>query len=212
MKHHNEDSIMKPLTNKLKTLIMVPAFLLTMTAFSAPVMAGTNSPGIDNKQDNQKGRIVQGIKSGELTAQETRRLGKQQGKTYRKEYRFKADGDFTPRERAVIHRDLLKSSKSIYVQKHDRQVQGMGRPGLRSPGINKRQVNQRKRIGQGIRSGELTRGEAARLGHQQVRIHRQERRFKSDGTFTKRERVRVHKKQNRASKNIYRKKHNARTR
>lgn len=201
----------RTMKNKILSTMMV--FVATAaTTLSQSAFANTYSPVIDNKQENQKDRIVQGIRSGEVTGQEAWRLGKQQGKTYRKEHRFKADGDFTRRERGIIHRDLLKSSKSIYAQKHDRQTQAHPRAGLRSPGINKRQHNQKRRIGQGIRSGELTGGEALRLGHQQARIHRQERRLKSDGMFTKRERVRVHKNQNRASKNIYRKKHNARRR
>lgn len=80
--------------------------------------------------------------------------------------------------------------------------------GSNSPGIDHRQTNQKIRIGQGVRSGELTTGETLRLGAQQARINRQERRFKSDGNFTKRERLQIHKNQNQASKNIYRKKHN----
>lgn len=213
---------MKNITSKKQTLAAIAAILLfAATALSQTASAGTNSPGVDNKQNNQKDRIVQGVNSGELTGKEAWRLGKQQGKIYHKENRFKSDGNFTRRERAVIHRDLQKSSNSIYNQKHDRQVQGVSkhgprahgvRKGIRSPGVNKRQINQKRRIGQGVRSGELTRRETARLGHQQVRIHRQERRFKSDGRFTKRERAIVHKNQNRASKNIYRKKHNNRSR
>jgi len=199
-------------TQTLKNKIAAMTVLLTTALLSNAAMANTNSPGIDQKQQNQKDRILQGVDSGELTGKETWRLGKQQGRIYHKEQRFKDDGQFTARERAVIHRDLLKSSRNIYVNKHDRQVQGVGRPGVRSPGINHRQINQKRRIGQGIRSGELTRGEAHRLGHQQLRVQRQKRHLKADGTFTKRERLRVHKSQNRASKNIYRKKHNARRR
>jgi len=199
-------------TKTVKNKIVAVTVLFTSVFFTNVAIANTNSPGIDQKQQNQKDRILQGVDSGELTGKETWRLGKQQGRIYHKEQRFKDDGQFTARERAVIHRDLLKSSKNIYVQKHDRQVQGAGRPGVRSPGINHRQVNQKRRIRQGVRSGELTRGEAHRLGHQQVRVQRQKRHLKADGTFTKRERLRVHKSQNRASKNIYRKKHNNRRR
>ena len=195
-----------------KNKIIAIGVLLTSTIFAHAAIADTNSPVIDQKQQNQKDRILQGVDSGELTGRETWRLGKQQGKIYHKEQRFKSDDQFTPRERAVIHRDLLRSSRSIYVQKHDQQIQGGHRPGIKNPGINHRQINQKRRIGQGIRSGELTRGEALRLGHQQKRINHQKRRLKADGTFTKHERVRVHKHQNRASKNIYRKKHNARRR
>ena len=160
-----------------KSKIVALSVLLSNVLFVQVAIAGTNSPVIDQKQQDQKNRIVQGVNSGELTGKETWGLGKQQGKIYHKEQRFKSDGQFTRRERAVIHRDLLKSSKSIYGQKHDRQVQGTSRAKIRNPGINHRQVKQTRRIGQGIRSGELTRGEAVRLGHQQKRIKHQKRRL-----------------------------------
>lgn len=199
---------MKTFNNKLLTATV----FITAGLFSHSAFADTNSPYIDKKQNNQKQRIVNGVESGQLTGKEVWRLGKQQARIHHREQRLKSDGQFTGRERAVIHRDLFRSSKNIYKQKHDAQVQGGPVTGVRSPGINKRQVNQKSRIGQGIRSGELTRGEVHRLGHQQARIHRKEAHFKSDGKFTKRERVNVHRSQNRASKNIYRKKHNARKR
>lgn len=199
---------MKTIKNKLTAI----SLLIASSVFTTSAMANTNSPLIDQKQQNQKGKIVQGVKSGELTGKETWRLGKQQAKIHHKEARFKSDGQFTRRERLAIHRDLGIASRNIYQQKHDGQVQGGHKHGLRSPGIHHRQINQKRRIGQGIRSGELTRGEALRLGHQQARIQKQKRYLKSDGSFTKRERVWVHQKQNRASKNIYRKKHNKRVR
>lgn len=74
--------------------------------------------------------------------------------------------------------------------------------------IDDRQGNQRDRIKQGIASGELSRGEAHRLAHQQSKIAAQERRFKSDGDFTNGERARVQNRLNHSSANIYRKKHN----
>lgn len=196
----------------IKNNIAGLAVIFTTTLFTSVALANTNSPAIDHKQQNQKQRIIQGVNSGELTGQEAWRLGKQQGKIYHKEQRLKSDDQFTARERAVIHRDLLKSSRSIYLQKRDFQTQEGAKTGLRSPGINQRQFNQHRRITQGVHSGELTRPEAARLRHQQAHINHQEKRFKADGAFNARERAKVHKSQNRASKNIYRKKHNARTR
>ena len=167
---------------------------------------------IDDKQSHQKDRIFQGVRSGELTAKETWRLRKQQKSIYKRERRFKSDGTFTRRERAVIHRDLLKSSGSIYKQKHDRQRQGSHRPGVNSRKINARQLKQQRRIGQGIRSGSLTRRETVKLGSQQVRIQHKKRQFKADGHFTRGERLKVHRSQNRASRNIFRKKHNGKHR
>ena len=48
-------------------------------------------------------------------------------------------------------------------------------------GINGRQHNQRARIAQGVRSGELTRGETRQLARQQYRIARTEHRMRRDG-------------------------------
>jgi hypothetical protein len=74
--------------------------------------------------------------------------------------------------------------------------------------INDRQQNQRARISNGINSGEITRPEAKRMINQQHNIAVKEARFKSDGTFTRRERANVQNSLNKSSANIYRKKHN----
>ncbi len=192
-------------SNLLKTVLGISLAVIAQSTF-----AGTNSPAIDKKQANQKGRISQGIRSGQLTAREAARLGKQQRRIYREERRFKADGQFTRRERAKVHFDLAKSSRNIYRQKHDRQVRG--HHPAKKMGIHQRQKRQAHRIGQGVRSGALTARETVRLGKQQIHIQRQKRRFKSDGVLTKREQVRIQHRQNRASRSIYRLKHNKRKR
>ena len=204
-------------TRNLKNKVIGIALLISTAMLGQPAIATTGGHAINQKQANQKVRIVQGAKSGRLTAKETVRLARQQAKIQKKERRFKADGRFTARERAIIHRNLRKSSKRIYAQKHDRQVRwnarkNNARKNIRSPKVNKRQHNQKRRIGQGIRSGALTGREALRLSKQQARIKRQERRFKADGKFTKRERRIINKRLKRASKRIYRKKHNLRHR
>ena len=71
-----------------------------------------------------------------------------------------------------------------------------------------RQIHQQKRIHQGIKSGELTRGETRRLERQQAHLQRSKRRAWSDGTLTHRQRVRLEIQQDRLSHNIYRAKHN----
>ena len=81
-----------------------------------------------------------------------------------------------------------------------------------TPGVDKRQQIQKHRIGQGVRSGELTGRETVGLARQQGRVHRMERRAKSDGHVTGRERLRLHRAENRASRNIYRQKHDRRRR
>lgn len=76
------------------------------------------------------------------------------------------------------------------------------------PGIQKREQNQQQRIDQGVKSGQLTPREAGKLEAQQAKIKQDEERMKSDGNLTKQERRKLTREQNRASKNIYRKKHN----
>src|SRR5215470_3793847 len=78
----------------------------------------------------------------------------------------------------------------------------------KTPGINYRQNNQEARIADGIRSGELTRAEAARLQQEHARIHFQKKQFKSDGYVTREEREQLQHELNKSSRDIYRAKHN----
>ena len=78
--------------------------------------------------------------------------------------------------------------------------------------IDRRQANQAKRIDQGIRSGELTRAEAARLKAQQAYIRELERKAERDGRVTRAEKARIQAAQNAASRSIYAEKHDAQKR
>jgi hypothetical protein len=79
-----------------------------------------------------------------------------------------------------------------------------------TPKVTKRQVHQQQRIKEGVKSGELTKGEAVRLEAQQHKIAVDKAEAKSDGVVTAKERAKLQREQDRASKKIYRKKHNAR--
>jgi hypothetical protein len=78
------------------------------------------------------------------------------------------------------------------------------------PGIQKRMENQEGRIDQGVKSGALTPREAGRLEAEQARIKQNEERMKADGKLTAGERERLTRQQNKASRDIYRLKHNER--
>ena len=58
--------------------------------------------------------------------------------------------------------------------------------------VDRRQNRQAKRIRHGVKNGSLTRKEARKLGKQQRRIHRAERRAMSDGALIKKEKVKFH--------------------
>ncbi len=94
------------------------------------------------------------------------------------------------------------------------QVQSQSQQTKKTPVINHRQRTQQKRIAQGVKSGQLTRGETRRLERQQARIQRTKRRDKmmNGGKLTPKEKAHINRMQNRASKHIYRTKHNKRVR
>jgi hypothetical protein len=77
-----------------------------------------------------------------------------------------------------------------------------------TPRVTKRQLKQQARIEQGVKSGELTPGETQRLERQQAKIQADKAKAKSDGVVTPAERRKLAREQNRASKRIYRMKHN----
>jgi hypothetical protein len=79
--------------------------------------------------------------------------------------------------------------------------------------VNARQHHQQDRIGQGVRSGELTRREAKGLEQQQYRIARTEARMRASGDgLSPAERARLSYRQDRASVNIYQQKHDGQVR
>lgn len=77
-----------------------------------------------------------------------------------------------------------------------------------TPVSNQKQVTQRQRIKQGVRSGELTQQETRRLMAEQRHIYREKNRAACDGVITLQERSRIRMEQQIANSNIYRKKNN----
>jgi hypothetical protein len=71
-------------------------------------------------------------------------------------------------------------------------------------------MRQDRRIEQGVKSGELTRGETRRLVRGEAHVDRVEARAKRDGVVTRAERRHIQRSLNHESRRIYRLKHNAR--
>ena len=90
-----------------------------LAAISVPAMAGT--PRLDAHEHNQRERIVRGVRSGELTRPEARRLIAGERRLHRHERHAKSDGIVTPGERARLQQNANRMSKRIYRQKHDPQ-------------------------------------------------------------------------------------------
>jgi len=78
-----------------------------------------------------------------------------------------------------------------------------------TPRADQRESKQQARIAQGAASGQLNAKETNRLEKQQGAVNKAEDKAKADGTVTAQERKRVHRMQEKTSKNIRQQKHDA---
>lgn len=107
---------MKKIMAGVLAAMFMGALTLTMVQ---EANAGDRTPGANKRMRNQKARIKQGVRSGELTKDEVKELRKGH-KEVRKEIRdAKKDGVVTKEERKDIQKDLNAESKKIYQEKHD---------------------------------------------------------------------------------------------
>lgn len=105
------------------SLLIATSFLFVLSAatLAQTIDGPTRTPRINQRQRNQQQRIRQGVRSGELTRNEARRLERQEREIRQDERAVKADGVVTPAERREINRSLNRTNRRIYRNKHDRQ-------------------------------------------------------------------------------------------
>ena len=179
---------------------------------SAPNTTSTpaQQPTVGQRKENQQDRIANGVKSGQLTAGETAHLESKEaainGET--RADRAANGGKLTSAEKQQINKQQNQVSKQIYNDKHNANAAHYG-----NNEVGQRRENQQDRIAQGIKSGQLTAGETAKLENQQRGINQQVKadRQANGGKLTQAEKQQINKEQNASSKNIYNKKHNANT-
>jgi hypothetical protein len=193
----------------LTVLCGAPAFAQQSGTTTTPA---AGQPGeIQQRKDNQQDRIANGIQDGQLTSGETKNLETKEAGLNKEEHTMRQDDDghLTSADRTKLNNQQNHLSNQIYDDKHNAAEQHNG-PGE----IGQREENQQDRIAQGVRSGQLTAGETAKLENQQQGIHREAAadRQANGGKLTGADRRAINQSQNRASRNIYNKKHNGRTR
>ena len=194
------------------------AFLgAALSIVALPIVAQSNNTAapvtgqtIQDRKENQQDRIANGVKSGELTAGETGNLEKKEASLNQEERDMRKldNGKLTAADKATVTQQQNQLSKQIYQDKHNAPVQNTN---PRSE-VGKRAENQQDRIAQGIKSGQLTAGEAAHLENNEARVNREVRsdRAANGGKLTPQEKAKVNRQQNRMSRQIYRDKHNGR--
>jgi hypothetical protein len=183
--------------------LMLPAAAQTSTPAAAPAT-------INERKENQQDRIANGIQSGELTAGETKNLEKKESDINHEEHDMSKldNGHLTAADRTTLNQQQNKLSNNIYQDKHNSRVQNTDPKSE----VGQRERNQQERIAQGVKSGQLTAGETAHLEGRESAINKEVHndRAANGGKLTQAERRQVNHQENRTSRAIYNKKHNAR--
>jgi hypothetical protein len=184
-----------------------------LAALTLPAIAQTSAPAtINQRKDNQQDRIANGVQSGQLTAGETRNLENKESDINHEEHDMRKldNGHLTAADRATLNQQQNHVSNQIYKDKHNAAVQNTNPKSE----VGQRQRNQQERIAQGIRSGQMTAGEAARTEGREAAVNREihNDRAANGGKLTGAEKRSINRQQNRTSAQIYREKHNARVR
>lgn len=170
-----------------------------------PAVTAMNS--VNGRRYTQQGRIARGIGSGELTARESRNLeGRETG--LNRQIRNDREGNggrLTPEERQQIRQRQNNLSGAIHRDNHNAARDAYG-----NSEVGERRQRQQERIAQGVRSGQMSPSEAARTEGREQNINRQNAadRRANGGKLTPQERRNINRKQNRASRQIEREKHN----
>ncbi len=185
-------------------VLAIPVFSQSTTDPNVP------APTVQQRKENQQDRIGNGVQSGQLSAGETKNLQTKESGLNKEEsgMRQEDNGHLTAADRTTLNQQQNKLSNQIYNDKHNARVQNTN---LKSE-VGRRQENQQDRIGQGVKSGQLTAGETSRLEGREARINHEVKndRAANGGKLTGQERRQVNRQQNRTSRAIYRDKHNGR--
>jgi hypothetical protein len=101
------------------------------TLGSLPAMAGPHDSNISRVEVDQELRIHQGLRSGQLTPGEFRRLENQQALIRATEAQMRADGRLTRGEKTLLAQMQEQANHDIYWYKHNRFRCATWRPACR---------------------------------------------------------------------------------
>src|SRR5437667_4831780 len=161
--------------NQIKLSLLSAALAvcaLPVVAQSTDNSANTPVTGktIQERKDNQQDRIANGVASGELNAKETTNLEKKETEINQEERDMRKldNGKLTNADKATLTQQQNQVSKQIYADKHNDKTQNVTDP---KSEVGKREENQQDRISQGMKSGQLTPSESARLERNEAKIN-----------------------------------------
>lgn len=195
----------------MKTSLIASAALALLTSAA---FAQTPAPAQATVQRdvNQQQRIENGLQSGKITTREAGLLERDEAKVDRLQARDMKDGKLSPAERRQLRAAQNRAGRDIRTA----QTNGVsGNPlsasSQRMQADVQRNVNQEKRVENGLQTGALTKPEAARLEQGQARVDRAEAHAAANGHVGAAEQRHVQRAENRQSARIHRAKTNATT-
>jgi hypothetical protein len=97
------------------------ALIATTLSLTTAALSAQTSQEINQHKENQQDRIAQGVKSGQLTADETAHLEKQESAINREEKNMRAqdNGHLTKADKSLINKQQNQESRRIYRDKHN---------------------------------------------------------------------------------------------
>jgi hypothetical protein len=177
----------------MKTRILVVSILVALGTASA--FAQTTA-GTVQRDVNQQTRIENGLKDGSLSTKEAGRLEKEQSQIERLQAKDLKDGKLSPNERVQLRKAQDKASQDIKAAESN-GVKGNpeSKSSERMQADVQRNVNQEKRIEQGVQSGALTNRETGKREQGQVKVDRAEAKVARDGHIGKHEQTAIQHKE-----------------
>ena len=112
-------------------------------------------------------------------------------------------GSLTQQQRQQVNREQNGASRQIYNDNHNANT-------IAPNAVDNREANQQQRTANGIRSGQMTSGEAARTNANQAALDQQvhNNRVANGGAMNQQQRQQVNREQNADSRQIHNENHN----
>ena len=179
---------------------------------SQPISAADRSAGRNynpnTREANQDQRIANGLRSGQMTSGEAARAERTQSKIDQQVHNDRAanGGKLTGQEKQQINGEQNAASRQIYDEKHNDNT-------IKPNAVDNREANQQQRTANGLRSGQMTSGEAAKTNRNQAKTAQQVHndRTANGGALNAQQKNQINKEQNKNSKQIHNEKHNDKT-
>jgi hypothetical protein len=181
-------------------------------AQSQPISAADRSAGRNynpnTREANQDQRIANGLRSGQMTSGEAARAERTQANIDQQVHNDRAanGGKLTGQEKQQINSEQNAASRQIYDEKHNDNT-------IKPNAVDNREANQQQRTANGLRSGQMTSGEAAKTNSNQAKTAQQVHndRIANGGALNAQQKKQINKEQNKNSKQIHNEKHNDKT-